>query len=377
MFRCFRGLASRERGVCLFGAGSSGFGVAAGVIRTVTHASAGSLALWCCFHSAKARSRSRAYVLSSARSKPFISSSDGCLAGLFLGKGFIRVTAKSRNRAPAKLPSLMPPLSFAPMDRGLLIVSTLCFFLAMVRTTLAIKARRYRAGGFNFSAIALGFAFQTAFLSVRGHALGRCPLTNLFEVFIFLAWSVSLIYLLIGPAYRLSLMGAFTAPFVFALQAFALLAPIDVAHPRVASPSPWLEMHASVSLIAYGAFALACVAGLMYLLQERQLKSRQINSLFYHFPPLTDLFAAITRLLWLGFVLLTLGIAAGFLIGQPLPYVKIAWSLGVWIFYAAILLAHYLGTTGPRRIAALCVVAFSAALTLLWGITFLSQSHSL
>jgi hypothetical protein len=75
--------------------------------------------------------------------------------------------------------------------------------------------------------------------------------------------------------------------------------------------------------------------------------------------------------------LLTVGIAAGFFTGQPLPYVKIAWSLGVWIFYAAILFARHLGMTAPRSIAALCVVAFSAALTLLWGITFLSQSHSM
>jgi HemX protein len=262
------------------------------------------------------------------------------------------------------------------MDRWLLIVATLCFFLAMVRTAVAVRAGNYRPHGFNFMAIAVGFLFQTAFLSVRGHALGRCPITNLFEVFIFLAWAVSLIYLLVGPAYRLSLMGAFTAPLVFGLQTFALIAPIDLPHPRTHSPSPWLELHASVSLIAYGAFALACVAGLMYLVQERQLKRRQLNSLFYHYPPLSDLFAAITRLLWVGFGLLTLGIVAGFLTGQPLPYVKIAWSLGVWIFYAAILLARHLGTTAPRRIAALCVVAFSAALTLLWGITFLSQTPS-
>src|SRR6266446_4655272 len=262
------------------------------------------------------------------------------------------------------------------MDRELLVVATLCFFFAMVRTAVAIRARNYRPHGFNFFAIALGFVFQTAFLSVRGHALGRCPITNLFEVFVFLAWAVSLIYLLVGPTYRLSLMGAFTAPLVFGLQTFALLAPIDAPHPVSHLPSPWLELHASVSLIAYGAFALACVAGLMYLVQERRLKKHQLNSMFYHFPPLTDLFAAITRLLWLGFGLLTVGIAAGFFTGQPLPYVKIAWSLGVWIFYAAILLARHLGTTAPRRIAALCVVAFSAALTLLWGITFLSQTHS-
>jgi ABC-type uncharacterized transport system permease subunit len=263
------------------------------------------------------------------------------------------------------------------MDRELLVVSTLCFFLAMVRTGLSIRARNYHPAGINFFAIAVGFLFQTVFLSVRGHAIGRCPLTNLFEVFIFVAWSVTLIYLLIGPAYRLSLMGAFTAPLVFALQTFALLAPIDRAHAVIGSPSPWLELHASISLIAYGAFALACVAGLMYLVQERQLKRRRINSMFYYFPPLTDLFAAITRLLWLGFGLLTVGIAAGFFTGQPLPYVKIAWSFGVWLFYAGILFARHLGTTAPRSIAALCVLAFSAALTLLWGITFLSQTHTL
>jgi ABC-type uncharacterized transport system permease subunit len=263
------------------------------------------------------------------------------------------------------------------MDRTLLIVATLCFFLAMVRTVIAIRGGGYRPGGFSFFAIGLGFVFQTAFLYLRGHALGRCPITNLFEVFIFLAWSVSLIYLLVGPAYRLSLMGAFTAPLVFGLQTFALLAPIDVRHsPLRYSPTPWLELHASVSLIAYGSFALACVAGLMYLVQERQLKRRQLNSMFYLFPPLTDLFAAITRLVWLGFVLLTVGLAAGFLTGQPLPYGKVAWSLGVWVFYAVILLARHLGTTAPRRIAALCVLAFSGALTLLWGITFLSQTHS-
>ena len=112
------------------------------------------------------------------------------------------------------------------MDRQLLIASTLCFFTALVRTLLAARDRTSLHGRVNFFAIGLGFLFQTAFLSVRGHALGRCPLTNLFEVFVFLAWSVALIYLLIGPAYRLSLMGAFTAPLIFAVQTFALAAPI-------------------------------------------------------------------------------------------------------------------------------------------------------
>src|SRR5467141_1274468 len=140
------------------------------------------------------------------------------------------------------------------MDRYLLIVSTICFLAAVVCTIAALRAGVFRPGRFNFLAVGLGFIFQTAFLSIRGHAVGRCPITNLFEVFIFLAWSIALIYMLIGPAYRLSLMGFFTAPLVFLLQLFALLAPIDVPHAARVVPNPWLEFHASMSLVAYGAF---------------------------------------------------------------------------------------------------------------------------
>src|SRR5947209_15462330 len=168
------------------------------------------------------------------------------------------------------------------MDRQLLVISTVCFLAAVVRTIVALRAGVFRPGRFNFLAIGLGFIFQTAFLSVRGHALGRCPLTNLFEVFIFLAWSIALIYMVIGPAYRLSLMGAFTAPLVFGIQTFALLAPIDVPDPVRLPANPWLEFHASITMIAYGAFALACVAGVLYLLQDRQLKTHQLRSFFYH-----------------------------------------------------------------------------------------------
>lgn len=261
------------------------------------------------------------------------------------------------------------------MDRPLLIASTLCYLTAVVRTLLAVRDRIALHGRFNFFAIGAGFLFQAAFLSVRGHSLGRCPLTNLFEVFVFLAWSVALIYLLVGPTYRLSLMGAFTAPLVFALQTFALLAPIDIPHPARLPANPWLEFHASISMIAYGAFALACVAGVMYLVQERKLKTHQLHSIFYHLPPLTNLFAALTRLLWLGFALYTAGLVSGFFTGGPLPRVKMICAFGVWLFYGAILQGRHLRWFAPRRVAALCVLAFSAAISVLWAINFVSQSR--
>jgi HemX protein len=261
------------------------------------------------------------------------------------------------------------------MDRILVIVSTLCFLAAIVRTIIELRAKVFRPARFNFAAIAAGFIFETAFLSLRGHALGRCPLTNLFEVFVFLAWSVALIYLLIGPTYRLSLMGAFTAPVIFLIQIFALLAPIDTLHVHRLPANPWLEFHASVSMMAYGAFALACIAGVMYLVQERQLKTHHLHTMFYYLPPLETLYAAITRLLWSGFALYTVGLLSGFFVGHPLPHIQVICAFAVWILYAAILQGRHLRRLAPKRVAALCIVGFSAALTLLWGITFTAQMY--
>jgi HemX protein len=262
------------------------------------------------------------------------------------------------------------------VDRFLLIVSTICFLAAIVRTVIELRGGVFRPARFNFLAIGLGFIFQSAFLSMRGHALGRCPLTNLFEVFIFLAWSIALFYMLVGPAYRLSLMGAFTAPLVFLIQTFALFAPIDAAHRLKLPANAWLEFHASFSTVAYGAFALACIAGVMYLVQERQLKTHHLHSIFYHLPPLPDLFGAITRLLWWGFALYTLGLISGFFTGEPLPRAQVVWAIAVWLLYALILQGRHLHRLAPRRVAALCIIGFSAALTLLWGITFTAQMHS-
>ena len=129
-----------------------------------------------------------------------------------------------------------------PVDRYLLIVSTVCFLVAIAHTVVEMRGGIFRPMRFNFFAVGLGFIFQTAFLSIRGRELGRCPITNLFEVIIFVAWSIALFYMVIGPAYRLSLMGAFTAPLVVLLQGFALLAPIDYQHRMKLPPNSWLAV---------------------------------------------------------------------------------------------------------------------------------------
>ena len=261
------------------------------------------------------------------------------------------------------------------MDRILLIISTFCFLLGFAYTMHAMGARVYRASLFNFSVIACGFVFQTAFLVVRGHAIGRCPLTNLFEVFIFLCWSAVLLYLLVGSSYRLTLMGAFTSPLVFVLQVFAILAPLDTPMRIKPFPNPWLELHAAISIIAYGAFAVSAVAGAMYLAQERQLKTHQLGTIFFHLPPIAQLAVVLKRLIILGLVLLTVGLLSGFAVGAPVA--KIVWGFGVWLIYGVILQAEKSKKISPRRMAVLVLAAFLLTLMTLWGLNFIPVGSEL
>src|SRR5436189_3050869 len=150
----------------------------------------------------------------------------------------------SGGRPIAELPTRNGNLRLdCPVDRYLLVASTICFLAAVVHTVFELRTGVFRTMRFNFFLIGLGFLFQTAFLSIRGHELGRCPITNLFEVIIFVAWSVVLFYIVVGPGYRLSLMGAFTAPVVVLLQVFALVAPIDSRQATKMPANSWLEFH--------------------------------------------------------------------------------------------------------------------------------------
>jgi HemX protein len=259
------------------------------------------------------------------------------------------------------------------MERWFLIASTICFLCGFAYAMYALGARVARPSRWNFGVMLTGFALQSAFLQVRGQEVGRCPLTNLFEVLVFLSWAVVLLYFVVGGSYRLSLLGTFTAPLVFLLQTVAQLLP-SAWQPPIHKPSAgfWPELHAAVSLIAYGAFALACVAGVMYLVQERLLKKHRLNSVYQNLPPIHDLAEALQRVLIAGLVLLTIGLIAGFLAGNAAEHkAAIAWAVGVWILYGALLVLRWTHRFSARRIAWLSVAAFTIALTTLGAMSFI------
>lgn len=96
-------------------------------------------------------------------------------------------------------------------------LALICYLLGFGYSVYSLATNRFLTTRITFLAIGAGFLFTTIFLFDRGHAIGRCPITNRFEVLVFMTWSMVLIYLIIGSTYRLWLMGAFTAPVASAL----------------------------------------------------------------------------------------------------------------------------------------------------------------
>ena len=209
------------------------------------------------------------------------------------------------------------------------------------------------------------FLAQLGFLYIRGQARGACPLVGIGEILAFLAWSLTLFYLAVGPTYRVSLMGVFTAPVVVVFQGIALLPGVLASDPpRVPATDAWRETHAAMSVLSYGALALAAVAGVMFLVLDRQLKDHHLQSgLFRTLPPVRDLLKSMVRLLWIGVVLLSVGVFAGFMMPRQGGTAHLIAACAVWAGYAGLLSVKQVrGLTG-RRTAVVAVLLFLLSLS--------------
>ena len=262
------------------------------------------------------------------------------------------------------------------MDRLFLAISCAFFLAGFLYTALALTSGRYRQTRWNLCSIAGGFVFLTAFLYTRGQIHGRCPISNLSEILIFLGWAMAIIYFLFGSTYRLSLLGLFTSPLVFLLQLPGLISPFDreaaLAKAATRTVEPWTELHVSVSLLAYSAFAMACVAGVMFLVQEHQIQKQRLNALFYNLPPINTLTKTILRLLGLGLVLLLVGIVSAYEIPGGTGGHSITPLYVILAAYSLLLGISLTRGIPPRRLATLTILTFAFPVISLW---LVSPSH--
>jgi ABC-type uncharacterized transport system permease subunit len=261
-------------------------------------------------------------------------------------------------------------------DHLWLFLATLGYLASAGWGLYALGSRRPLANSWTFLLILAAFLLHTNFLHERGEEIGHCPITNLFETLAFFSWSLVLTYLVVGPAYRMSILGAFTAPVVFLINFFALSTPVDV--PNALPHLGWtLELHATLALLGFGVLGVAALASVAYLIQEHQLKRHVLGSWFYSLPNVGRLELVQQRVLVWGFAIFSGGAALGFFIPHPGPddWVKIAWSGVVWVLYAVLISVLVAGRLSHKKTALFSVAGYVFILLTFWGINSLSEAH--
>jgi len=221
-----------------------------------------------------------------------------------------------------------------------------------------------------------------------GADIGHIPVSNLYEVFILFAVVTALLYLFYERRYQTRRLGGFVLLVISAAVAFQLWYTFERgAHeiqPLVpALQSYWMKIHVPANFIGYGAFAMAAMIGVAYLMvswrQQQQPDSAWVRSM----PSLNLMDDLMYKSIALGFAFFTLATILGALWAAEAwggywswdP--KETWALIVWLNYAAWLHMRMTKGWNGRPMAWWAVVGLFVTLFAFLGVNmFLSGLHS-
>lgn len=227
-----------------------------------------------------------------------------------------------------------------------------------------------------------GLALHATQLVITAVDLHRLPVVDVPSAVSFLAFCVTLAFFLAYLRYKITSLGLFMLPFVFLLTLIAA-APRGHALHSAGFGGGWLIVHVSTMILGYTGLFLTFVAALMYLIQERELKSKAPRSFYYRLPSLEVCESLYHRSLIFGLAFLTTGILTGLVMSTrewrgPWEFdPKIVASLAVWIIYLVLFSNRISGNWRGRRSAYGAVLGFALIMVTLLGVTFLSGQHGL
>src|SRR5690348_11158312 len=156
--------------------------------------------------------------------------------------------------------------------------------------------------------LGIGVAAHAAALLAFAFQASAVPLTGLGPALSFAGAALALTLLVVEALARDVSLTLIAAPLAAVPTIFANVIGMTPGPSAEGMRGIWLFSHIALSFVGIAAFATAAAAGMMYLVQRRELKSHRFSTLFRFFPPLATLdrvnhFAAIGG--WLG---LTLGV---------------------------------------------------------------------
>ena len=266
------------------------------------------------------------------------------------------------------------------MDHKILGVVTLLYLFIFFLHIFYFAVRKEKIMALMWTGLYVTLGFHTAgliFRWVESYRLGfgHIPLSNFYESLIFYAWCITLVLILMKKRLSFPIITMIASLIALFFMGYASLSPSvqrGIQPLMPALQSNWLHIHVATCFIAYAAFAVSFVAGLLYLMEWKGV-----------IPPREKLDEINYRSIIVGFPMLSAGILTGavwahYAWGTYWSWdPKETWSLITWIVYALYLHARLVRGWRGKRIAMVSIIGFLSVIFTYFGVNFiLSGLHS-
>jgi ABC-type uncharacterized transport system permease subunit len=175
----------------------------------------------------------------------------------------------------------------------------------------------------------------------RNLALQTMPLSTTHDAYSFLAFSVLLVYMISELGLQNRGAGLFILSFSLLLELFSAFNMSWQPETNELLANRAFAIHASLSITGYTALSLAAIYALMYIIQNNNLKKRNLGKLFRQLPALNYLEKMSMRSVITGIVVLGVGLYLGHYQALENPKIgvffpndmKVIVSDAVWVMY--------------------------------------------
>ncbi len=164
-----------------------------------------------------------------------------------------------------------------------------------------------------------------------------------------IVWLTVFMYWSSGFFYRLEGLQTLFAP-VATVAAIAVFLPLvfPSLQPLENTELIGFKVHLLIAMMAYSLLTIAALHALLMMIVEHRLHHPAMPSIFTNLPPLLVMEKLLFRIIWVGFILLTLTLFSGVVFsqevfGQPLTFThKILFGFISWGIFAALLIGRRL-----------------------------------
>ena len=273
---------------------------------------------------------------------------------------------------------------------ALLTIALLLYLASIFYAVLTFAGSEHPAKKLHWLSLLIGAGLlaHTFSILLNWIYLEHFPIINIKEICSLIAWAIAGYCLSAVPRHKARALPVILSTIAFILTLLSLLWPEQQTSETVINlitastfTRVIFPLHVTMLVLSYAAFVVTLAAGVMYLIQERELKAKRFGTAFKWLPALNTCDEIGYRSLTIGFVSLTLGMVTGMMWGKQHDGrfwhndPKEVMALVTWIVYLGIM--HYRLTAGwrGRRVAWMAIGGFVAVLMTFIGARAMGGYH--